>query len=173
MIPAQLTGILNEWFQNRGFKHVSLTEVVNPTKDSSYELNVVCELKFQPDNARALSFEVWICDCGSIGFGIDRRTRIASLLGFSSKSKMFAGGKEPTRLSDDVLISILNLVADGRVGLSYIALPIVGLLSMWIVLDQEQIDELSRSNINHADYNFSSHQKWNPFCRILRFERWS
>lgn len=27
MIPAQLTGILNEWFQNRGFKHVSLTEV--------------------------------------------------------------------------------------------------------------------------------------------------
>ncbi|MBL7687196.1 MAG: hypothetical protein JNJ49_04125 [Bdellovibrionaceae bacterium] len=173
MSPDQLTCQINEWFKSRGFKHVSIAELNNPIKDSSYESNIVRELKFQPDNMRALSIEVWICDNGSLGFGIDRRARVANILGFSSQSKQFAGGKEPVALTTEALIAILNLVADGHVGMSYVALPYLGALSICPNLDQKHIEELAKSDILYADYNFKSLQKWNLLRRTIQFEPWT
>lgn len=162
---------VKDWFLTRQTSKVDLTEVECLSKDAGYESNILKEIRFKPQNPTELQAEFWFADDGLIGFGIERQQRVAKLVGIKLQSLRFAGGKEPSPMSNETLRTLLTLVADGKISISMLHIPIVGLVSTRLIVGENERHMLEASGFTGVDKYFTT--RVNPIAKLLKFDRWT
>ncbi len=146
---------IEDWFKSKTFTSVKLTRNQNPKNDPNDAYVVKEDISIYSPSLERGTIEVSITLEGHVGIGIDKRERIASRLGLKSKSPRYAGGFEPQALPEAVIYKILDLVANGSISVSYMRLPLLGLVSTKLSLPEAEIRGLKSLGLNSADTVFA------------------
>jgi hypothetical protein len=131
---ARVREVLRAWFQSKGATSVDFDENLRPEIDETHldsRYVVGYEASFTPHALTKARVEVWVTHQGDLGIGFERKNRVAERLGVRGTGHdIFAAGLEPIEMSEDELISVLELAAGGQIALRVVRVPILGILSM-------------------------------------------
>ena len=118
--------------------------------------------------------EVWATTDGEIAIGLETKNRIAERLGMKGgKYNELACGHEPGQVTEQELLALLTIVAEGRIAISATCLPLFGLVRTKAVL-------LSDTDTFLAAYGYDA-RCWltvvddfesDAFSSVLRFTHW-
>lgn len=128
--PRRGSELLRNWFTARDSDSVDFTEEFDPEIDRNDDYVVAYEARFSPEDLRRARVEVWITEKGLVAFGFEKETRVGMRVGKRVRGDSFATGMEPAGVSEKELISLLNLSAEGRIGLLATVLPVFGVVSV-------------------------------------------
>lgn len=129
MNAQSLRTSLTHWFDERSWRDVRLSHNIYPPVDVNASYSVVYEASFEPKAADAARVEVWLTSAAQIAIGVDSCDRIAQRLGKRSQRSGFAGGHEPLTVPTAGLLSLLGLIADGKVRIRATVAPVIGLVT--------------------------------------------
>lgn len=169
--PSEIAAKIKSWGNKEAFREVSIKEIETPEVDPNYESRISKEIKFEPKNPKALQLEFWIADNGFVGFGVDRLNRVAGIQGIQSESKRFVAGREPSCISLQVLEKIFTLVANGRVEVAIVSVPLFGIVSSSLIISQEDLISLKKLGFQSVESHFKTHAS--SFARRIKFEPWT
>ncbi len=160
------------WFKTRQINGVKLVDKKHPKRDVDSSYEVAYEIVFEPADSNKIRLEIWITKQGNVGIGYDRVDRVASKLGVSSRSSGFAGGFEPLSMPETALESLLNFVADGRVAIQAVVLPILGVVSAKPSISADDLQKLKNLNFTLAGQWFAKLEGPTPFTKIVKYQPW-
>ena len=122
-----LQGVLSEWLKHRKPDAVRFVENTQPEEDPDSRYTVIYEAVFEPSTLDVCRVELWFTTDGEIALGLETRSRIASRLGVKTRQYGFATGHEPRQITQEGLMALLGLVANGEVAIATTTFPIWGL----------------------------------------------
>lgn len=125
--PDRFREILADWFRRRQPTTVRLVENLSPKSEPYEDYTVVCAISFEPDTLECMRAEVWLTTEGGIAVGLEKRDRIAQRLSIKNRQEGFAAGHEPRQITQEGLIALLTLVANGELAIATTTFPIWGL----------------------------------------------
>lgn len=135
--PQHIQDVLLEWFRGRHATSVQFVENTKPESEPNEDYTLAYEAAFEPSTLDRTRIEIWVATDGEIGIGIEKRDRIATRLGVKNRQKGFAAGHEPGPVTEQALLSLLTLVADGKVAITAGCLPIWGLTKTKAVVQSD------------------------------------
>ncbi|MBS0157658.1 MAG: hypothetical protein JSS26_03615 [Nitrospira sp.] len=167
--PEQFRVILAEWFSGRRTTGIRLIENMKPKNDPNGDDAVAYEISFEPDTLEKARVEVWATTDGLVAVGIEKRDRIAQRLHVKNRREGFAAGHEPSFVTQDGLLALLTIIADGNFSISSSSLPIWGLAKTRAVISPEASEALASRNYN-AQWWLEVAPAFHP--SDLRFNPW-
>ncbi|GEM_PF-7130627 len=159
------------WFRKRNPKHVKMLRNDQPSQDPDDDYQVVFEIVFEPHDSRRARIELWLTESGNIGLGIEQRRRVARALDLQSTSPRFAGGFEPMKVPYQAIEKFLDLVADGRLAMRYVVVPLFGILYSMPSLQLAEIENLKEIGFPVSDCLMTAESP-HVLTKTLRYEPW-
>lgn len=139
--PERVRAILTQWFRDRHVTSVSFREDVDPESDlDSYV--VAYEAFFEPQSLEYAYVCVAVTVDGDVAFLFETRARVAKRLAVRGGRDVLVGGHEPSPMSESGLLALLDLIADGQVGVAAFAVPLFGLIFARACARPEAIEHL-------------------------------
>lgn len=169
--PRRAPDLLRTWFMTRATDSVDFRETLKPEFDPHSRYQVAYEARFTPYALDRACVEVWVTDDGYVGFGFEQWTRVARRIGRKGGRERFAAGLEPVAMSEDQLLALLALSADGRIGLRLVSVPFVGIMSMRAFVPA---GTKAPSGLRGSSFQWLSEGNgpaW-PLKTVLTFEAW-
>jgi len=164
---------LSEWFKYKSFQTVNFCESVNPANDPNDDYIVTYEAVFEPQSIGQLRLELWVTNDGFISVGLETRDRVSSRLKISNSRDGFAAGFEPCELPKKDLLSILNMVSLGEIGIFAWTIPIIGLGSTYAVISSSKRSLLNRQGERSFYWLKNSKvRKFIKLANILKYRAW-
>lgn len=121
--------LLSTWFATKHATTVAFREETNPTPDLDARYTVAYEAIFEPSSLDQARVELWVTTEGHVAIGFESHKRVAERLGVNGGHDRFATGHEPHRMSESGLLAVLDLIADGKIAISWTVIPLIGLIS--------------------------------------------
>ena len=143
---------LVQWFARVGAAAVSFEENANPQNDAREHYAVAYEARFDPIALDQARVEVWITTDGRISIGIETRKRVSVRLRQKNRRDGFAAGHEPGVMPKSALLAMLELIANGKIGISAKTLPFVGLTSTTAILSPRSAERLKMFGYRPIDW---------------------
>lgn len=166
--------LLASWFHSRPRGGVVLHEETNPRADPHARYNVVYEARLVPPALDQMQVEVWVTSDGGIAVGIERTERVAERLGARLRRHRFAAGHEPAQVALSGLVALLDLVAEGGIGVEALVPPLLGLTQTKAVLLHGSVSELRSRGYEACNWIETSPTAPRlPFTRLLPYRPWS
>ena len=154
-MPSDIENIgqfLGRWFATRRTAGITFRETSTPIHDPNAEYEVVYEAIFEPNALDQLRLEIWATAQGDLAIGLETRERVARRLRGKYQSKRFVAGHEPVSIPESGLLKLLDVVATGRLSISAVSIPFLGLVSTRAIAPDDVIRELSDSGYTHAGW---------------------
>ena len=167
--PEQLRAVLSEWFSRRRTTGIRFIENTQPKCDPYEDYTVLYAVSFEPDSLEKAMAEVWLTTEGKIAIGLEKRSRIAQRLHVKNRREGFAAGHEPSFVSQDGLLALLTIIADGKISISASCLPIWGLAKTRAVISSEVSEALASQDYD-AQWWLEVAHAFHP--SDLRFKPW-
>jgi hypothetical protein len=147
MTPNTAKMMLDNWFRDRDVKRIRSVHVENPAKDPHARYEVIHETVFEPASLEMGRVEVWLTKSGEISVGFETIERVAKRLSVKGSKSGFAAGHEPQMISGQGLLAVLDLVAEGEIGLRPTVLPLIGISHVLAYTSPQALTHLA-----HAGY---------------------
>ena len=125
--PERARQLLSEWFATRHTTSVAFREETNPKNDPQDDYLIAYEAVFEPDSLDQAYVDIGVTPDGCVAIGFETRERIAARLGVKNRRSGFASGHEPYPLSEQGLLAILDVIANGQIAIPTKVLPWIGL----------------------------------------------
>ena len=109
---------IRDLFQKAEAVDVCMVENDNPQNDPYPDYAIVREFRFEPASLSKCRLEIWICEDGLMGFGIESWKRIAERMTCKTSRQGFVGGFEPHPMPAETISSLFHAVAAGDVTVS-------------------------------------------------------
>lgn len=138
-----LCTVLSDWYKQREPTTVQFIENTKPQEDPDSRYTVVYEAVFEPSTLDRFRVELWATTDGEIAVGLEKRNRIAKRLGVENRQEGFAAGHEPYQVTQEGLIALLTLAANGEIAITATTLPIWGLAKTTAVVHSGSFNILS------------------------------
>lgn len=135
--------VLTDWFKQRQPATVQFIESTKPQEDPDSRYTVVYEAVFEPSTLDRFRAEIWATTDGEIAVGLEKRNRIAKRLGVKNWQEGFAAGHEPYQVTQEGLLALLTLVANGEIAITATTFPISGLAKTKAVVHSNSYNILS------------------------------
>lgn len=164
-----LRRVLSEWFKQRNPDAVQFIENTTPQADPDSRYTVVYEAVFEPSTPDRCRVELWFTTDGQVGLGLEKRHRIASRLGIKNRQEGFAAGHEPRQVTEEGLLALLALVANGEVAIAVTSFPMWGLYKAKAVVKLSSFQALSSKGYD-CDRWLGIADEFQ--ARDLRFKAW-
>ncbi len=159
----------SEWFSTRRTTGIRLIESMKPKSDSNEDYTIAYEVVFEPDTLEKAWLEVWFTTEGKVAVGLEKRDRIAQRMNVKNRREGFATGHEPSSVTQEGLLAIMTIIADGQIAISASCLPIWGLAKTKAVILPETSEALASRDYN-AQWWLEVAHEFHP--SDLRFKPW-
>lgn len=165
--------LLREWFAGLKVKGVSFEERFPLEYAPHEDYQVIYEAVFLPARLEQMQIEVWVTPGGSVGVGLDRNDRLAARLGLRSKVLGFADGNEPTPLTSECLLEVLNLAVAGRIAIATWCPRFMGAWPVHAFLDVDDLRRVKRTEGYHPRWLRTRRWLDGVIGQVVRYEPWS
>jgi hypothetical protein len=164
--------LFTTWFKSRNTSTVTFKENLTPTPDPDARYQVIYEAIFEPLSLEKAYFEVWVTTDFKIAIGFERHSRISKRLRFSNQKDQFIAGNEPESITEETLLEIMNLIANGEIAISYMTLPLIGPAFFRAVALAENLERLYRTGYSPIWIKPVGQRRSSFTKKLLRFEKW-
>lgn len=118
--PEEHLASLRAWFLRQATQSVEMVER-RPPPGPGDDYVVDFEVVFEPQDLERCQVEIWLSG-GSVGIGIERRSRIARRLGLKWGNDTFGAGFEPRAVDFSSVIDVCDAAARGAISFAWVSL---------------------------------------------------
>lgn len=166
--------LVTAWFSSIHVSGVVFTESLDPVNDRYADYIVCYEAVFQPVDLDQARLEVWATTDGRIAIGFETRDRVAKRLGVRNMRGGFAAGHEPYSLTESAVRALLELVANGHIGIYASTVPWFGLGSTRAWALRQNLDALTPEQWESLDWlRAVTDCEFTKTGRVLSFRAWT
>lgn len=172
--PFKAQQVLSQWFTGRQARTITFKEETDPKNDPNEDYFVAYEAVFEPDSLDQTRVAVWVTMEGYVAIGLETHERIAKRLGVNCYKVGFAAGHEPTNITEEGLVAILDLIADGKILITPFVIPLLGLISSKAKVRIDVLEDLILRGYSHVRWlKTVSHKDLIDAKHLLEFRPWS
>ena len=145
---------LSTWFKKKNLHDISFEENFAPGNDLHASYQSVYEAKFMPHSPDQALVKVTCTRDGQVGVGFEEWRRVAAkaktTVSFLIYSDRFVGGHELLPMTEKALITLLDIIAEGRMGIQYRSLPLLGIVGCNAVVQINDFEKMAMSGYPEA-----------------------